>query len=100
MAQRSGTDLSRVARHVRLPTDQGAFVDVAAVIVVGRALGEHYRTRAQRLLLQVPDEDGPEPLRVHHRILVEKAHEDRADSQRWFAFARAVIGVPGLTSVT
>lgn len=92
MAQLSGADLARVGRHVRLPTDRHAIVDVAAVIVVGRALGDHYRTRAQRLLLQVPDEDGPEPLRVHHRILAEKAREDRADSQRWFAFARAVIG--------
>ena len=87
----SGTDLTRVARHVRLPGDREASVDAAAVIVVGRALGEHYKTRAQRLLLQVPDEDGPEPLRMHHRIMVERAAQDRGDSLKWFAFARAVL---------
>lgn len=87
----AGTDLSRVARHVRLPGDREAPVDTAAVIVVGRALGEQYKVRSQRLLLQVPDEDGPEALRLHHRIMVERAAQDRADSQRWFAFARAVL---------
>lgn len=87
----AGTDLSRVARHVRLPGDREAHVDTAAVIVVGRALGEQYKVRAQKLLLQVPDEDGPEPLRLHHRMMVERAAQDRADSQRWFAFARAVL---------
>lgn len=87
----SGTDLARVERHVRLPGDRAAPVDTAAVIVVGRALGEQYKVRAQRLLLQVPDEDGPEPLRMHHRMMVERAAQDRADSQRWFAFARAVL---------
>lgn len=87
----SGIDLGRVARHVRLAADRAAPVDAAAVIVVGRALGDHYKTRAQRLLLQVPDEDGPEQLRLHHRIMVERAAQDRSDSQKWFAFARAVL---------
>lgn len=87
----SGIDLARVARHVRLATDREAPVDAAAVIVVGRALGDHYKTRAQRLLLQVPDEDGPEPHRLHHRIMIERAAQDRSDSQKWFAFARAVL---------
>ncbi|AKF08595.1 hypothetical protein [Sandaracinus amylolyticus] len=87
----SGTDLSRVSKHVRLPDDREAPIDTAGVIVVGRALADQYKVRAQRLLLQVPDEDGPEPLRVHHRIMVERAAQDRADSQRWFAFARALL---------
>lgn len=87
----AGTDLSRVSRHVKLPGDDQAPIDAAAVIVVGRALGDHYKLRAQRLLLQVPDEDGPEPLRMHHRIMVERAAQDRGDSQRWFAFARAIL---------
>ncbi len=95
LARIAGTDLSRVGRHVRLPDDGLAAVDVAAVIVVGRALGEHYRTRAQRLLLSVPDPDGPERLRLHHRIMIERADSDRAESQRWFAFARSILDAPG-----
>ncbi len=87
----SGTDLKRVTRHVRLPEDREAPIDTAAVIVVGRALGDHFKVRSQRLLLQVPDTDGREPLRLHHRIMAERASQDRTDSQKWFAFARAVL---------
>lgn len=94
LARLAGTDISRVGRHVRLPDDAVAAVDVAAVIVVGRALGDHYRSRAQRLLLSVPDPDGPEKLRLHHRIMIERADADRAESQRWFAFARSILDAP------
>lgn len=87
----AGTDLGRVQRHVKLPDDREVPIDTAALIVVGRALGEHYKLRAQRLLLQVPDADGPEPLRLHHRIMSERADQDRRDSQKWFAFARAIL---------
>lgn len=91
MAFLAGTDLGRVRRYLKLPDDREAPVDAAGVIVVGRALGEHFKLRAQRLLLQVPDSDGPEALRLHHRIMTERAAQDRGDSQRWFAFARAVL---------
>jgi hypothetical protein len=69
-------------------------VDLAGVIVVGRALGDHFRTKAQRLLLSVPDPDGPEALRLHHRIIINRADSDRAESQRWYAFARSVLETP------
>jgi hypothetical protein len=87
----SGIELGRVARHVALPGDHEATVDAAGVVVVGRAIAEQHKLRAHRLLLDVPDDEGPEPLRLHHRIMVERAARDRADSQRWFAFARAVL---------
>jgi hypothetical protein len=91
-AKQTGTDLSRVARHIRLPGDPGAPIDTAAVVVVGRALADYYRTKAQRILLSVPDPDGPEKLRLHHRILVERADLDRAESQKWLGFARLTLG--------
>lgn len=91
-ADRAGTDLQRVARHVRLPSDLGAGIDTAAVVVVGRALGDYYRTKAQRLLLSVPDPDGPEVLRLHQRIVLERADLDRAESLKWLEFARLTLG--------
>lgn len=95
MAARTyGADISRVGRHLKLPTDGLAMVDLAGVIVVGRALGDHFRSRAQRLLLSVPDADGPEPLRLHHQIMMDRADTDRAESQRWYAFARSVLETP------
>ena len=91
-AREAGTDLARVGRRVRLPGDPLAPVDTAAVVVVGRALADYYRTKAQRILLSVPDPDGPEALRGHHRILLERADLDREESQRWLAFARLTLG--------
>jgi hypothetical protein len=91
IAYLSRVDLDRVARYVCLPHDRDTSVDAAAVIVVGRALADQYRNRAHRLLLQVPDPDGPEPLRLHHRIMLERAEQDREQARRWFAFARAVL---------
>lgn len=93
-ARSAGIDVTRITRHLRLPDDGLAMVDLAGVIVVGRALGDHFRTKAQRLLLSVPDPDGPEQLRLHHRIIMERADSDRAESQRWYAFARSVLETP------
>ncbi len=95
-ARAAGTDLTRVAKHLRLPDDGLALIDLAGVVVVGRALGDHFRTRAQRLLLSVPDPDGPEQLRLHHRIMLDRADADRAESQRWYAFARTVLEAPAV----
>lgn len=95
-ARSAGTDLTRVAKHLRLPDDGLAMVDLAGIVVVGRALGDHFRTRAQRLLLSVPDPDGPEQLRLHHRIMLDRADADRAESQRWYAFARTVLEAPAV----
>jgi hypothetical protein len=92
LARAAGADLERVRKHIRLPSDEKAPVDTAAIVVVGRALGDYYRTKAQRLLLQVPDADGPEPQRLHHRIMAERADLDRAESLRWLEFARLVLG--------
>jgi hypothetical protein len=93
-ARAAGIDLTRVGRHLRLPDDGLAMVDLAGVLVVGRALGDHFRNKAQRLMLSVPDPDGPEQLRLHHRILLERAASERSESQRWYAFARSVLETP------
>lgn len=91
LALEAGTDFRRLARHVRLPTDPGAHVDVAGAIVIARALADHHRTKAQHLMLQVPDPDGPEVVRKHHQIMLERAAVDRAESQRWLGLARALL---------
>lgn len=90
-AERAGTIFSRVSKHMKLPTAAQAPVDVAGAVVVGRALGEHFKVRSQRLLLQVPQPDGPEKVRYHHELMLARAAQDRDESQRWFAFARLLI---------
>lgn len=88
----TGTDISRLARHMRLPTAADQSIDTAGAIVIARALGDHFRNRAQYLLLQVPDPDGPEALKLHHRIMLERAGRDRAESQRWLGLAKRLLG--------
>jgi hypothetical protein len=92
LAADTGTDLQRLGRHVRLPVSEEQSVDTAGAIVIARALADHFRSRAQHLLLQVPDPDGPEKLMLHHRMMLERADRDRAESQRWLGFARGLLG--------
>ncbi len=90
-AKETGTDLARLGKHVRLPGAPEQTIDTAGAIVIARALADHFRNRSQHLLLQVPDPDGPERLMLHHRIMLERADRDRAESQRWLGLARALL---------
>lgn len=84
----TGTDLSRLGKHVRLPVALDQPVDTAGAIVIARALADHFRSRSQHLLLQVPDPDGPDKLMLHHKIMLDRADRDRAESQRWLGLAK------------
>ncbi len=92
LSAEQGTDMSRLRRHVKLPTASDQIVDTAGAIVIARALGDHLRTRAQNLLLQVPDSDGPERVMMHHQFMLERAGRDRDESLRWLNFARVLLG--------
>ena len=87
----SGADVERVDRYVKLPTDFGAPVDTAGVVLVGRAYAGLHRKRAQQLWLRLPDPDGPEEFRLHHRIMAERAKREAQLAERWNAFARALV---------
>lgn len=88
----TGTDLQRLGKHVRLPSASEQSIDTAGAIVIARALADHFRGRAQHLLLQVPDPDGPETLMLHHKIMLGRAERDRAESQRWLGLAKRLLG--------
>jgi hypothetical protein len=88
----TGTDLSMLQRYV--PHDPGDFfapVDTSAVVLVGRAYANAHRKRAHELWLAVPDPDGPDEIRTHHRYMVERAEREAKTADKWAAFARAVI---------
>lgn len=88
-----GVDLSRLTPYARLPRDPKAFVDTAAVVLVGRAIARHHRTRAQRLWLQLPDPDGLEGvnLRKHERFMLERADRENRDADRWRALTEVLL---------
>lgn len=87
----TGTDIDRVTRYVKLPSDFDAPVDAAGVVLVGRAWADTHRRNAQKLWLRLPDPDGPEQWRMHHRIMAERARREAQLSERWAAFARAIV---------
>lgn len=84
-------DVRRIARYTRLPADFGAPIDTAACAVIGRALSEHHRRRAHKMWLSVPDPDGPEPLRQHHRYMLDRADRDKGEAERWAALSKAIL---------
>lgn len=87
----AGVDVGRIARYTKLPVDVAEPVDTAACVVIGRALSKHYLDRAHKLWLSVPDPEGPEPLRQHHRYMLERADQDRAESERWASLSKSIL---------
>ncbi|MCA9610321.1 MAG: hypothetical protein KC619_32220 [Myxococcales bacterium] len=87
----AGVDVGRIGRYTKLPEGFGDPIDTAASIVVARTLSEYHRRRAHKLWLNAPDPDGPSPLRKHELIMLERADQERYESERWAALAKALI---------
>jgi hypothetical protein len=92
LAAQNGVELGHLVRYTALPIDEAAPIDTAACVVVGRALAEQHKKRAHRLWLSVPDPDGPDALRLHHKIILERAELDRRTSERWGLLAQTLLG--------
>ncbi len=88
------TELDMMRRYVVLPTSFDAQIDTAAVVLTGRAFANAHRQRAERLWLSVPDQDGPEPLRLHQRFILERADLEAERSKRWAALAKTLATRP------
>lgn len=83
-------DLRMVHRYLKLPLDFHRRVDVAGVVIVGRAMAHHHKTRAHKMWLDLPDPDGPTVWTPEHRSTNQRAEWDMTLAQRWGAFAKAV----------
>jgi len=86
-----GTDLRLVGRYLTLPEDWEAPIDTPGAVVVGRAMADFHRRRAQRLWLQLPDPDGPEMMMEHHQIIAARADQDADLSRRWASLAKNLL---------
>jgi hypothetical protein len=91
------TDLTLLQRYVTLPAGFDASIDTAAVVLAGRSFANVFRTRAQRLWLTVPDQDGPGPVLEHHKLLLARAEQEVEQSRRWGALAKTLADRPSLT---
>jgi len=88
------TELDPLRRYVALPSSFDAQIDTAAVVLAGRAFSNAHRQRAERLWLSVPDQDGPEPLKLHQRYILERADLEADLSKRWAALAKTLASQP------
>ncbi|MDB4977673.1 MAG: hypothetical protein JWN48_6014 [Myxococcaceae bacterium] len=90
------TDLTLLQRYVTLPNAYDAPIDTAAVVLAGRSFANVFRTRAQRLWLNVPDTDGPTPVLDHHRLMLVRADAEVEQSRRWGALAKTLGDRPSV----
>ena len=86
-----GADMRLVDRYVALPTDFAAPVDTAGVVVVSRAVANYHRLRAQRLMLEIPDHEGPIPRLPRFEAMAEEADREAERSRRWKALADRML---------
>jgi len=87
----AGVEVGRVGRYTKLPLGFGDPIDTAACICIGRTLSEYHRRRAHKLWLNVPDPDGPDALRKHHRFMLDRADRERTEAERWAALSKSLI---------
>lgn len=86
-----GADIRTIMRYIDLPEDFGAPIDTAGCVLVGRAMANHHRRRAQRLWLELPDPDAPRRRMRHEDMMAERAKRDAETASRWDAFARRLL---------
>jgi len=87
--------IDHVQKHVKMdPTSFFESVDTAAVAIVGRHYEIVHRKKAHELWLAIPDPDGPEEPRLHHRIMADRADREADTAERWAAFTKAVLEAP------
>ena len=69
---------------------------LAAVVLAGRSFANVFRTRAQRLWLNVPDQDLG-PTLEHHRLMLSRADQEVEQSRRWGALAKTLAERPSFS---
>jgi hypothetical protein len=83
-------ELDHLARYLKFPADSSKPIDTAAVVLVGRALAEVHRKRAQKLYLRVQEANGSS-LMLHEKLMLERADYDTEVARRWSAFSKTMV---------
>jgi hypothetical protein len=83
-------NLEQIAQYVKLPQDYSQVIDTGAVVLVGRALADLYRKRAQKLYLRVR-EGRAQSLMVHEQLMLERANYDTEVARRWSVLSKTLV---------
>jgi hypothetical protein len=86
-----GADMRTIQQYVQLPTHYDEAIDTGGVILIGRALSQAHRRRAQQLWLELPPTyDARSPL-LCHQYLVQRAERNAEHAKRWGALSKALL---------
>lgn len=86
----TGVDHEVLSRHIRLPAEYSRPIDVAAVVIVSRALAQAHKQRAERLLTRLASATQAQLAR-HEKYMLERAERDRDLARRWIALAKVMV---------
>jgi hypothetical protein len=86
----TGVDHLALAPYMRLPDEYSAPIDVAAVVLVSRALAEAHKTRAEKLIARLPVEDSIS-LQRHEEYMLDRANRDKDLATRWMVLAKVMV---------
>jgi hypothetical protein len=86
----TGVDHMALAPYMRLPDEYSAPIDTAAVVLVSRALSEAHKSRAERLLARLPNEE-PGDLQRHEQYMLDRCKRDRDLALRWMTLAKVMV---------
>jgi hypothetical protein len=86
----TGVDHEILGRHIRLPAEYSRPIDVAAVVIVSRALAQAHKQRADRLLARLATATQAQLAR-HEKYMLDRAERDRDLARRWIALAKVMV---------
>lgn len=87
----AGVEIDSLSRYLKLPTDYEKSIDTAGVVLIGRALSNVHRSRAQKLLVRVPEHDSGRELMRHEQYMIERAKHEADIGRRWAALSKALV---------
>lgn len=87
----TGVDVDTLARYLKLPTDYEKPIDTAGAVLIGRALSNVHRSRAQKLLIRVPEHDTGRELMRHEQYMLDRAKHEADVGRRWAALSKALV---------
>ena len=85
----TGVDHLALAPYVRLPEEYSAPIDVAAVVLISRALGAAHKLRADNLNARLPAQR--DALAKHELYMLQRSERDRDLARRWIALAKVML---------
>lgn len=87
----AGVEVDTLARYLKFPLDYAKPIDTAGVVLIGRALSNVHRSRAQKLMIRVPAHETGRDLMRHEQYMIDRAKHEADVGRRWAALSKALV---------